>query len=152
MVAKNALTELIKPVMEDLSIIMTEGSLRFSKEINMKNGEFIEDATYRFFSETQNLETGREDLVKGMFDNWDGNALHFESFMLLKKKTVIQVGGYKSKVKNENADLLLRFREYTVSNKIPYKVKFVPEAICYQKIDATLNEYQKDRSFKKYIA
>ncbi len=53
------------------------------------------------------------------------------AFGLFRKDYVIAVGGYRGGYPGEDMNIIIKLHRYMLSHKIPYKVAFCPEAVCW---------------------
>jgi cellulose synthase/poly-beta-1,6-N-acetylglucosamine synthase-like glycosyltransferase len=53
------------------------------------------------------------------------------AFGLFRKDVALKVGGYRSGAIGEDIDLVIRLRRYLHDQKIPYRITFVPDPVCW---------------------
>lgn len=53
------------------------------------------------------------------------------AFGLFRKDIAFKVGGYRSGAIGEDIDLVIRLRRYLHDHKIPYRITFVPDPVCW---------------------
>ncbi|MBE9912642.1 glycosyltransferase family 2 protein [Paenibacillus donghaensis] len=53
------------------------------------------------------------------------------AFGLFRKDYVIAVGGYRGGYPGEDMNIIIKLHRYMLSHKLPYKVAFCPEAVCW---------------------
>ncbi|MBW8360656.1 MAG: glycosyltransferase family 2 protein [Kaistella sp.] len=50
---------------------------------------------------------------------------------LFEKEIVMKVGGYDSKSFGEDMDIIIRICRYMLENKLEYKIKYIPQVLCW---------------------
>ena len=53
------------------------------------------------------------------------------AFGVFRKDIAIKVGGYRSGAIGEDIDLVIRLRRYLHDRKIPYRITFIPDPVCW---------------------
>ncbi|MEK3730942.1 MULTISPECIES: glycosyltransferase family 2 protein [Paenibacillus] len=53
------------------------------------------------------------------------------AFGMFRKDYVIAVGGYRGGYPGEDMNIIIKLHRYMLKNKIPYRVAFCPEAVCW---------------------
>lgn len=53
------------------------------------------------------------------------------AFGMFRKDYVIAVGGYRGGYPGEDMNIIIKLHRYMLENKIPYKIAFCPEAVCW---------------------
>ncbi|MCJ8011250.1 glycosyltransferase family 2 protein [Paenibacillus sp. KQZ6P-2] len=61
------------------------------------------------------------------------------AFGLFRKDYVIAVGGYRGGYPGEDMNIIIKLHRYMLSHKLPYKVAFCPEAVCWTQAPDTYN-------------
>jgi cellulose synthase/poly-beta-1,6-N-acetylglucosamine synthase-like glycosyltransferase len=67
------------------------------------------------------------------------------AFGVFRKDMVISIGGYRKTV-GEDMDLVVRLHKYCLENKIPYKIAFIPDPICYTQVPTDWTSLLKQRN------
>jgi len=67
------------------------------------------------------------------------------AFGVFRKDMVISIGGYRKTV-GEDMDLVVRLHKYCLENKIPYKIVFIPDPICYTQVPTDWTSLLKQRN------
>ncbi len=144
---KDSLTELVKPIMEDSTIIVAGGVIKLSNGLTFKDGEIIDyHLPKKYLEMIQTLEYDRTFLAsRAVFDLFNGNLIVSGAFGLFKKQYAIEVGGYKTNTVGEDMEIILRLHDYAITTKIPYRIKYVPDAVCYTQAPSKLKDFKKQR-------
>ncbi|MCA0971403.1 glycosyltransferase family 2 protein [Halobacillus litoralis] len=53
------------------------------------------------------------------------------AFGVFKKDYVVKVGGYRGGYPGEDMNIILKLHRYMLDNKLPYKIDFCPDAVCW---------------------
>lgn len=56
------------------------------------------------------------------------------AFGIFDRKAVIRVGGYLHDTVGEDMELVLRLHDYHIKEKIPYRVRFIAEPVCWTEV------------------
>lgn len=144
---KDSLTKIVKPVMEDASVIAAGGVIKLSNGLTFKDGEVYKYELPKSYLEMiQTLEYDRTFLAgRTIFDLYNGNLIISGAFGLFNKQMVIDVGGYLTNTVGEDMELVLRLHDFCITNKIDYKIKYVTDAICYTQAPDKLKDFKRQR-------
>lgn len=76
------------------------------------------------------------------------NALPIVSgaFGIFSRRSVLEVGGYRHDTIGEDMELILRLHRHHRSRKIPYRIDFVPEPICWTEAPESLRVLARQRN------
>ncbi|KGP74225.1 glycosyltransferase family 2 protein [Pontibacillus yanchengensis] len=53
------------------------------------------------------------------------------AFGVFRKDYVVEVGGYRGGYPGEDMNIIIKLHRHMLDNKLPYKVEFVPDAVCW---------------------
>ncbi|MEI2718047.1 MAG: glycosyltransferase [Candidatus Nanopelagicales bacterium] len=69
------------------------------------------------------------------------------AFGVFKRETLLKVGGYDTDTVGEDAELVLRLDKFHRDHKIPYRIAFHPDPICWTEVpvNAKILSSQRDR-------
>lgn len=71
---------------------------------------------------------------------------------LWKKDVLVNVGGYAANTVWEDAEMTVRVHHYMRATRTPYRIAFIPEAVCWTRVPETLGELQGQRiSWQRHI-
>ena len=146
---KDALLKLIKPFIEDKTRVIACGAtIRVANSCEIDNGFLIKARIpTQFLPLFQELEYIRAFLLGRMA--WSKiNALMLVSGALgmFDKEIVLQVGGFDNKSFGEDMELVTRMRRYMHDINVPYKVKYIPESLCWTEVPASLRVFGIQRT------
>jgi len=60
------------------------------------------------------------------------------AFGVFRKDYVIKVGGYREGYPGEDMNIIIKLHKYMLENKLPYRVAFCPDAVCWTQAPDTL--------------
>ncbi|MCL2194824.1 MAG: glycosyltransferase family 2 protein [Oscillospiraceae bacterium] len=147
----NALTEIVRPVLEDDSVVAAGGMVLVAQCVNDSEEEGDEmQADYRFppnlLVSLQALEYNRSFLASRiLMDTFNGNLIISGAFGLFKKSTVVNAGGYCTDTLGEDMELVLKLHGYCRNNDIKYRMRYQPSAICLTQAPTTMRDLRGQR-------
>ena len=138
-IEKDALLRIVKPFLKNEKTIAAGGIVRIANGCTIRDGKLIKAGLPRqAIVIFQIVEYFRAFLTSRI--GWERiNTLLIISgtFGVFKKSAVVKVGGY-SKTIGEDMELTLKMHEYFRKNKIPYKIDFASDAVCWTQAPDTL--------------
>jgi cellulose synthase/poly-beta-1,6-N-acetylglucosamine synthase-like glycosyltransferase len=148
LIEKDALLRLIAPVMESTTPIIACGGV-----VRVLNGTKVKDSLVK--------EIDLPDSMLALFQiveylraflfgrvGWDAlNSILILSgtFSLFKKSAVLSVGGYRRENVTEDMELVMRLHKYHINERKPYKIKFIPDPICWTEVPENLKMLGRQR-------
>lgn len=146
MLDKNALVNIVRPILEDENITVCSGSIRVGNGLNLKE----ENNSYYHFPfgllpSMQEIEYNRFFLRKKMLNAPESNIYTMKAFHLLKKETVMAAGGYDIDATGEDFELLMKLKSFCHTEDKAYIVKYIPEAICWIQAPNKISTFFKQR-------
>lgn len=144
---KDSLSKLAVPILEDRDTVAVGSVIRICNDSEFKDGELVEQRMpKKIVPALQVLEYERSFLAsKILLDKWNANMIISGAFGLFKKDAVIAVGGYKKNSMGEDMELIVKLHSYFKSNKIPYKIKYAYEAVCWTQAPERFIDLLKQR-------
>ena len=132
---------------EDKKIIATGGIVRVLNGSRIENGVVTEIMAPRKAIECfQAVEYVRAFLSGRTAWSYFGSLLIISgAFGLFRKDMVLEIKGYRHTV-GEDMDLVVRLHKYCREKKIPYKIVFVPDPICYTQAPSDLRSLLRQRN------
>ena len=147
---KDSLLKLAKPFLEshDKRIIATGGVVRIANQCVIKNGRLVEiNVPDVMLPRIQVLEYLRAFLLGRMaWGRLDGLLLISGAFGAFDREIALEVGGYNTKTVGEDMELVVRMRRYMLENKIPYRVSYIPDPLCWTEAPENFKILKKQRS------
>ncbi|WP_419213457.1 glycosyltransferase family 2 protein [Maribacter sp. X9] len=134
---RDALLKLVKPFLNNTKkVIASGGIIRVANSCIIEDGKIIEvRLPDTFIARAQILEYFRAFLMGRMaWSSIDGLMIISGAFGMFDKEIVIEAGGYNCNTVGEDMELLVRMRRYMCDQKIPYKVGFIPDPLCWTEV------------------
>lgn len=145
---RDGLLKVVRPFIEDERTIAVGGIVRIANGCEIKDGKMIKPGLAKNWLATfQVVEYLRAFLFGRM--GWDAlNILMVISgaFGLFDKKTVIAAGGYRHDTVGEDMELVVRLHKICRKQKKPYRIRFVPDPVCWTEVPENLKMLGKQRS------
>ena len=143
----DSLEKIVRPVLEDGSVVAVGGVVRPSNGAKIRNGRVI---SYRMPNKIipcmQVLEYDRSFLAaRILFDKFNGSIIISGAFGLFKKSVVVDAGGYDATTMGEDMELVVKIHAYCRENKLPYRIRYATDAICWTQTPETLKDLCKQR-------
>ncbi len=134
--------------LEDDKVIAVGGQIRIANGVEFEKAMPVNTRMKRNpIVSIQILEYIRAFITSRIFhDTFNGNLNISGGFGLFKKDAVIAVGGYDPNSVGEDMDLVLRLHVHHQMHKIPYSIKYTPEAVCWTQAPFTLKDLGKQRA------
>lgn len=60
------------------------------------------------------------------------------AFGVFRKDFVVKAGGYRGGYPGEDMNIIIKLHKYMLENKLPYRVAFCPDAVCWTQAPDTL--------------
>ncbi|MBU2046134.1 MAG: glycosyltransferase [Bacteroidetes bacterium] len=146
---KDTLIKLVKPFIEEQDRVIASGAaIRISNSCEVKNGYIKKvNAPRQFLPLFQELEYIRAFILGRMA--WSSiNALMLVSggLGLFDKDIVIKAGGYNHVSFGEDMELISRMRIYMHDHKLKYKVRYIPESLCWTEVPSDIKIFARQRT------
>jgi len=143
----DSLVRVVMPFIEDKKTIAVGGIVRIANGSVVKRGRVVDIglpksrvAMFQIVEYLRAFLTGRV--------GWDAvNSLLIVSgaFGAFKKDAVIEVGGYAKNTIGEDMELIVKMHDYFLRNKRKYRIKFVPDPVCWTQAPETLKDLRSQR-------
>jgi cellulose synthase/poly-beta-1,6-N-acetylglucosamine synthase-like glycosyltransferase len=147
---QDALLKMIKPFLEEtkVRVIASGGVVRIANDCKIENGRLVEvRLPKRFLPRMQTLEYIRSFLLGRMaWSRMNGLLLISGAFGAFDKEIVIKCGGYSTDTVGEDMELIVRMRRYMEENKLPCKVTYIPEPLCWTEAPVTYKILGRQRN------
>lgn len=143
----DSLVRVIMPFIEDKKTIAVGGIVRVANGSTIKRGRVVDiDLPKSRLAMFQIVEYLRAFLTGRV--GWDSiNALLIVSgaFGAFRKDAAIEVGGYAKNTIGEDMELIVKLHEYFLRNKRPYKIKFIPDPVCWTQAPERIKDLRGQR-------
>lgn len=143
----DSLVRVVMPFIEDKKTIAVGGIVRIANGSVVKRGRVVDIGLPKSrVAMFQIVEYLRAFLIGRV--GWDAvNSLLIVSgaFGAFKKDAVIEVGGYAKNTIGEDMELIVKMHDYFLRNKRKYRIKFVPDPVCWTQAPETLKDLRSQR-------
>lgn len=134
-IEQDALLKMVRPYLEEdkREIIACGGGIGIANDSVVKNGILKElRLPENLVPLVQVVEYIRAFLLGRMaWGEINGLMLVSGAFGMYPRKRVIEVGGFDAKTVGEDLELCIRLRTHMENLKLPYKVVYLPETLCW---------------------
>jgi biofilm PGA synthesis N-glycosyltransferase PgaC len=148
--SSSSLTRMARPFMEETNrkVIAVGGVIGVANNCEVKDGTVVD---YRvpesFIGKFQVIEYFRSFLMGRMaWTRINGLMLISGAFGFFNREIVQKVGGYFPQTVGEDMELIVRMRRYMEEEKIPYKVGFVPDPLCWTEVPESEDILSRQRN------
>lgn len=145
---RDALLKVVRPFHEDPErTVGVGGVVRLSNGCVVRNGQVFKVGMPRnVLARFQILEYLRA-FLGGRMGMSLLNCLLIISgaFGLFRKDIALKIGGYRKASIGEDMDLVVRLRRYLHEQKIPYRISFIPDPICWTEVPETFKVLARQR-------
>lgn len=142
-----ALMRASKLFVEDRTVVATGGIVRVLNGCVIRQGKVAEVlAPKRMIECFQSVEYIRGFLVGRTFWN-TGNSTVIVSgaFGIFRKDILFAINGYRKTV-GEDIDIVVRMHRHCIDQKIPHRIVFVPDPVCWTQVPADYVSLLKQRN------
>ena len=143
----DSLENIARPILADERIVACGGVIRISNGLKIENGKVNEYHLPKgILVSMQVLEYDRSFLASRiLFDQFNGTLIISGACGLFKKDISLAAGGYDADTVGEDFELVIKLHVFCKMHKIDYRVKYVPEAICWSQAPTTIGDLMKQR-------
>jgi cellulose synthase/poly-beta-1,6-N-acetylglucosamine synthase-like glycosyltransferase len=143
----DSLRRVVRPFLEDPTTVAVGGTVRIANGCTVKQGFLEKIALPRnFLALVQVVEYLRAFLFGRM--GWspiNGLLIISGAFGLFHKETMVEAGGYNPKAVGEDMELILRLHRLMKKKRKPYRIKFVPDPVCWTDAPGNLRDLKSQR-------
>jgi len=147
---QDAMLKLVKPFLENnnVRVIATGGVVRIANSCEIQDGKIVQvHLPKQFLPRMQTLEYIRAFLLGRMaWSRLNGLLLISGAFGAFDREIVIKAGGYDHGTVGEDMELVVRMRRYMEENKLPYKVAYIPDPLCWTEAPASFKILGRQRN------
>ena len=144
---RDALLRVVQPFIEDGRTVACGGTIRLVNGCTVDAGHIVRTGLPRnLLALFQTVEYVRAFLFGRM--GWSSiNALLIISgaFGLLHKATVVGAGGYRHQTIGEDMELIVRMHRYLSARRIPYRIAYVPDPVCWTEAPEDIGTLRNQR-------
>lgn len=145
----DALLRTVRPFVQDPArTVGTGGSVRIVNGCEVRAGRVTRvRLPWRLLPLLQVVEYLRGFLFARM--GWSRlNALPIISgaFGVFDKRLILRAGGYEPTSLGEDFEMVIRLHRYIGDHRLPYRLRFVPDPVCWTEVPETLRVLRRQRS------
>ncbi len=144
----DVMLKLVRPFLDDEKTIAVGGIVRVANGCTVRAGEVVEiDLSSNSLARFQIIEYLRSFLFGRVgWDVFNGLLVISGAFGLFLKNAVITCGGYLHETVGEDMELVVRMHRIMREKKIPYRITFVPEPVCWTEVPESLKILGRQRN------
>ena len=147
---QDAVLKMMKPFLEETEekVIASGGVVRIANSCIIEDGRLTGVYLPRnYWARMQSLEYIRAFLLGRMaWARLNGLLLISGAFGAFDKAVVVRCGGYNVKTVGEDMELVVRMRRSMEEAKIPYRVTYIPDPLCWTEAPTNTNILGKQRN------
>lgn len=142
------LQNMLKTFIEDDTTIAVGGIVRVANDCVIEGNEIKEIRFPKnFLPRIQVVEYLRAFLFGRVgWDYLDSLLIISGAFGIFDRNAVLKVGGYLHDTVGEDMELVVRLHKYHRENKIPYRVRFLPEPVCWTEVPEDYKVLSRQRN------
>jgi poly-beta-1,6-N-acetyl-D-glucosamine synthase len=138
---QDALLKMVKPFMEqgERRVIASGGVVRIANSCKVEYGKITKvNMPREFLPRIQVLEYFRAFLLARMaWSRMNGLILISGAFGFFDREIAVKAGGYHHATVGEDMELVVRMRRYMEEQKLKYRVRFIPDPLCWTEAPST---------------
>ncbi len=144
---RNSLQLVATPFEEDPLTIATGGIVRIMNGCVVKEGYLVKSGLPKQWLVLFQIVEYLRAFLFGRLGWSPLNALMVISgaFGLFKKEAVLKAGGYSTHTVGDDMELVVRLHRVFIQSKIPYKISYVPDPICWTEAPSNLKVLASQR-------
>lgn len=147
---QDAVLKMVKPFLETRHkrVIASGGVVRIANSCTIKNGRLIKvHLPEEYLPRSQALEYIRAFLLGRMaWSRLNGLLIISGAFGAFDKEIAIACGGYNHNTVGEDMELVVRMRRYMEEQRIPYRVTYIPDPLCWTEAPASFRILGRQRN------
>lgn len=144
---RDSLLRIVQPFLEDDKTVAVGGTLRVLNGCKREGHRLIEPrVSSNFFALFQTIEYLRAFLYGRM--GWvplNSVLIVSGAFGLFRKETFMSVGGYRKECWGEDMELIVRMHRLLRKKRIPYRITFIPDPICWTMVPDNYRDLARQR-------
>ena len=130
---RDSLLLVVQPFVEDPRTVACGGTVRLANGCVVKEGLLMQAGLPRSsLARLQIIEYLRAFQFGRMgWSRWNGLLIISGAFGLMRKETVLAVGGYRRNTIGEDMELIVRMHRILAGQPRPYRITYVPDPVCW---------------------
>lgn len=146
---QDTLIKMVRPFVEEKTRVIATGAvIRIANSCELENGYMKRiKVAKQYLPLFQELEYIRAFLMGRMaWSRINGLLLVSGGLGLFDKEIVMKAGGYNHVSFGEDMELIIRMRIWMHENKLAYRVRYIPESLCWTEVPSTLKVFANQRT------
>ncbi|AVX05728.1 glycosyltransferase family 2 protein [Maritalea myrionectae] len=144
-----SLLRCVRPFMEEPErMVAVGGTIRVLNGCTVKNGRITKiDLPTKFVPLVQTMEYIRAFLMARLaWSHWNMLSIISGAFGIFRRDLSMKVGGWSSDTIGEDYDFIVKLHRYLAEQKIDYKMRYVPEPVCWTEAPEQLKVLRTQRT------
>ncbi len=145
----DALLRVVRPFVEDPGVtVATGGIIRIANGCEVRGGRVVAvHPPRRFLPLVQTVEYLRSFLFGRMgWSALNGLLIISGAFGLFDRRAAVLAGGYAHDTVGEDMELVVRMHRRLAERGLPYRVRFVPDPVCWTEVPERLRVLRRQRN------
>jgi cellulose synthase/poly-beta-1,6-N-acetylglucosamine synthase-like glycosyltransferase len=134
--------------LEDERVVAVGGTVRPVNGADVENGKVTTlRMPRRWIERFQILEYARAFFTgRAGWSYFDALLIISGAFGLFRRESVMKVGGFSTETVTEDMELVVRLHKYFRKARIPYRILFTPDPICWTEVPSTIKVLRGQRN------
>lgn len=147
MLEEDSIVRVVMPFIEDTRTIVSGGIIRIANGCTFENGHITKVGLPKnILAKFQVMEYLRAFYAGRLgWDALDASLIVSGAFGVFRHSIVVAAGGYRSQTIGEDMELIVRLHKYCGDNRIPYKVRFIPDPVAWTEGPTTIKTLGRQR-------
>lgn len=144
-----ALLRSVRPFMEEPDeMVAVGGTIRVLNGCTVENGEIVKfDLPQRFLPLVQSMEYIRAFLMARLaWSSWGMLSIVSGAFGIFRRDVSLEIGGWSLDTIGEDYDFVVKLHRYMADKKRAYKMRYVPEPVCWTEAPEDLKILKSQRT------
>lgn len=144
-----SLLRCVRPFMEEPEeMVAVGGTIRVLNGCTVKNGRITKiDLPKKFIPLVQTMEYIRAFLMARLaWSHWGMLSIVSGAFGIFRRDLSMKVGGWSNDTIGEDYDFIVKLHRYLAENNIEYKMRYVPEPVCWTEAPESLKVLRTQRT------
>lgn len=144
----DALQKVMKPFLEDDTVIASGGIVRIANGCEIVNGRVVKVGLSRKLLPLFQVVEYFRAFLSGRMGWQAANGLLIISgaFGMFRRQAVVEVGGYNHATVGEDMELVARMHRYFRERRRAYRIVFVPDPVCWTEAPESLRILSRQRN------
>lgn len=144
---RDSLDRIVRPFIDEPETVAVGGSIRVANGSTIRQGLLIKvGLPGSWLARLQIVEYLRAFLFGRMgWSPLNGMLIISGAFGVFRKQRVIECGGYQANTVGEDMELVTRLHHHMNNKKIPYRIAFIPDPVCWTEAPEDLTTLKNQR-------